>query len=121
MEVRRASPVLAFAAFQLADAAAVAADPPFIQRALDRVNCPPALRRVLPAVKAASAAGLLVGLRTPRVGRATSAALAAYFVTAIGFHLRARDTVAGSLPAVGMLGAAVGVRTCFDVNSGGSG
>lgn len=120
MEVGRVSPVLAFAAFQMADAAAVAANPPYIQRALDRVNCPPAIRRILPAVKVASGAGLLVGLRTPRVGRATSAALAAYFGTAIGFHLRARDTVAGSLPAFAMLGASVAVGTCFDVKSGGA-
>jgi hypothetical protein len=70
---------------------------------LDRLRFPERLRFVFPIVKGASAVGLLAGLRWHRLGRVTSGALVAYFVTALGFHVRAKDSATKYLPAVGML------------------
>ncbi len=95
------------AAFQLGDAVAVAAKMPYLMRALDRVDCPPAVRTALPVVKAASAVGLVAGTRSPAVARLTSSALIAYFLVALGFHIRSKDSAANALPAVAMLGISV--------------
>ena len=70
---------------------------------LDRLRFPERLRFVFPIVKSSSAAGLLVGLRWPRLGRFTAGALMAYFTVAIGFHRRAKDPFANVAPALGML------------------
>jgi hypothetical protein len=95
--------VVAFAAFQLVDAVACAIPLDYIRRDLDNIDCPEPIQRALPFIKAASAVGLLVGRRWPVVGRATAISLMAYFLTAIGFHVRAKDPPAKALPAASLM------------------
>lgn len=99
MAIRRSRYVAAFAAFQFADAIACAIPLDYIRRDLDNIGCPDSIRRALPTVKAASATGLLLGLRWPRIGRLTAFSLVAYFLTAVGFHVRAKDAAWKALPA----------------------
>lgn len=96
---------LAFAALQAGDAVACATLPA-IRDDLDRLGCPPALQRALPAIKASSAVGLALGTRFPRLGRLTAMSLVAYFLAAIGFHVRNRDSAPRYVPAAVMLGIA---------------
>ena len=70
---------------------------------LDRLGFPERFRFIFPVIKAGSVAGLLVGLRWRALGRFTGAALVVYFVTALGFHVRARDPVLKYVPAAVML------------------
>jgi hypothetical protein len=70
---------------------------------LDRLQFPPRFRAVFPVVKVSSAAGLLIGLRSPKIGKLTAAALVAYFVVALGFHRRAGDSLDKYGPAFWML------------------
>lgn len=102
MQDRWGRGIAAFATFQAGDAiACLKLD--YIQQDLDRINCPPRVQRLLPFIKAASALGLLLGRRRPRLGRLTAAALSAYFACAIGFHVRAKDPAWRSLPAGSLL------------------
>lgn len=87
------------AAFQAIDAVACAAQVPPIKKSLDSVGCPDSVRTVLPAVKAASAIGLLSVRWFPGLARLTTAMLTLYFVLAVGAHVRVRDKVANALPA----------------------
>jgi hypothetical protein len=70
---------------------------------LDRLKFPQRLRFVFPIIKALSVLGLAGGLVWRPLGRLTGLALVIYFILAIGFHLRVRDSVARSAPAVVML------------------
>jgi hypothetical protein len=99
---------LALAGFQAVDAVACAIPMPFIKADLDRIGCPERLQRALPMIKGASAIGLVGGLRMPRLGALSSAALVAYFAAAIGFHVHARDHLTRSAPA-----AALGTWAAF--------
>jgi hypothetical protein len=99
MAVQWSRHVAAFAAFQLGDAIACAIPLDYIRRDLDNIDCPDSIRRVLPSIKATSAAGLLLGLRSPRIGRLTAFSLVAYFLAAIGFHVRAKDPAWKAMPA----------------------
>jgi hypothetical protein len=111
MQDRWGSGIAALATFQAADAlACLKVD--YIQEDLDRLNCPPRVQRLLPFIKAASALGLLMGRRWPRLGRITAVALSAYFACAIGFHLRAKDPAWRSIPAAALLAVSlvVGLR-----------
>lgn len=103
MAVRWGRHVTAFAAFQLGDAVACAIPLEYIRKDLDNIGCPEALQRALPPIKAASAAGLLLGRRWPALGRLTALALVGYFVTAVGFHVRAKDPAWKSLPAASLM------------------
>ena len=91
--------VLGLAAFNALDAVACAIPAPYIKRDLDRLGCPENLQRALPVVKGAAAIGLVAGMKEPRLGRLTSAALVAYFGCAVGFHVRAHDHPIRSVPA----------------------
>lgn len=97
--------VFAFAANQLGDAIACAIPLDIIRRDLDRLACPRSLQRALPVIKAASAAGLVVGTRWSRLGRMTAFSLVGYFLAAIGFHIRAKDPVWRSVPAASLCAA----------------
>ncbi|HEX6394232.1 MAG TPA: DoxX family protein [Acidimicrobiales bacterium] len=70
---------------------------------LDHLGFPDQLRFVFPIVKASSALGLAVGLRSRAVGRLTAASIVAYFIIGLGFHARAKDAATEYAPAVGML------------------
>lgn len=98
---RRVYAVLA--AFQVGDAVACAIPVPYIAQTLDRLAVPAQLQRVLPLVKVASALGLLSVFRFPALARLTTAMLALYFAVAVGFHVRARDTIPNTAPAAAFL------------------
>ena len=102
--------MLAFAAIQLGDAIACAIPLDIIRRDLDRLDCPESLQRAVPVIKAASAAGLVVGTRWSWLGRLTAFSLVGYFLAAIGFHVRAKDPVWRPVPAasLGTASAVVG-------------
>lgn len=70
---------------------------------LDRLGFPQRFRFVFPIVKTSSAVGLLLGLRRPKLGQFSAAAIVAYFIAALGFHARVKDPVLKYVPAVGML------------------
>ena len=91
------------AVFHAVDAIACAAQVPPIKKSLDSVGCPENVRRVLPAVKAAAAAGLLSVKWFPGLARLTTAMLTLYFALAVGAHVRVRDTVVNTLPAAAFL------------------
>jgi hypothetical protein len=94
---------LALAAFQAGDAVACAIPVPFIAKSLDTLEVPESVRPVLPAVKVASAIGLLSVSWFPAVARLTTAMLTLYFVLALGAHIRVRDNVVNALPAATLL------------------
>ena len=54
----------------------------------------------LAALLLAAAAGLVVGLWWPIAGVAATVGLIVYFVLAVGFHVRAKDTAHAITPAV---------------------
>lgn len=113
MDTNPVWPVVALAAVTAIDGVACIGPVSYIRQALDRIDCPPRIRRLLPPVKFASALGLVVGIWVPVLGLVTSAAMVVYFVIAITVHVRARDTVANTAGAVLMLAAVVATATCF--------
>ncbi len=75
----------------------------WIDADLERLRLPNAARLVLGAVKFASAGGLVLGLRSPALGRLTARLLVAYFALALAAHARVRDPAWRYLPAAAML------------------
>lgn len=84
-------PLAALAAIQLVDAALCWKPVAFIRDCLLDVGFPRRFWRVLPSLKIASAAGLLIGIWFPPLAVLTCAALVCYFIVAIAMHIRARD------------------------------
>lgn len=113
MEAEPVLPVLVLVVFQVIDGISCAIPTPFIVRALDRVDCPARLRPVLPVLKLSSAVGLVAGLWVPGLGLVTIGALVGYFLVAIGFHIRARDSFVSTIGAASMLVGVLIVLTCF--------
>ena len=70
---------------------------------------------MFPLIKSASAVGLLGGLRWPRLGRITAAALIVYFLAAMGFHARAGDRILRYVPATAMLAWSIAALRAFRV------
>jgi hypothetical protein len=70
---------------QIADALACATPLKTTAR-LDHLGFPYALRPLLPTIKVSTSVGLLVGMRWAPVGTVASAALVAFYSSAIGFH-----------------------------------
>ena len=103
MELTAKRRVLGLGAVQLADAVFNAVPNQWVRDDLDHLGFPQDLRPVFPVIKGGSAAGLMVGLKWPWLGRLTAAALVAYFIAAMGFHARARDRLLRYLPAAGMM------------------
>ncbi|MGN9913481.1 DoxX family protein [Phytohabitans sp. LJ34] len=68
-----------------------------------RVGVPEERLNLLAALLLAGAAALVAGLWWRPVGIASAAALVAYFVLAIGAHVRARDAANAYMPAVYLL------------------
>lgn len=91
------------AAFQAADAVACAIPVAPIAKALDGLGVPQQIRWILPAVKGASAVGLLSVTRFPALARLTTLMLTVYFMLAVGAHLRVRDDVVNVVPAASFL------------------
>lgn len=84
-------PVLVLALIQLVDGIMCVKPVAFIRQCFEDVDFPRRLWWVAPPVKFAAAAGLVAGIWVPGLGLLTSGALVAYFVVAIGMHIRARD------------------------------
>jgi hypothetical protein len=93
----------ALAAFQAGDAVSCAIPIPYIVTSLETLHVPLDVRWPLAAVKAASVVGLLSGSRFPALARLTTAALALYFVLAVGAHVRVRDRVVNAVPSASFL------------------
>ncbi len=91
---------VALAALQAGDAVACAIPVTPITKALDDVGLPDDVRWILPLVKAAAAVGLLSVFRFPALARLTTAMLTIYFALAVGAHVRVRDRVGNTAPAV---------------------
>ena len=61
------------------------------QPAIGHSPVPPRWWWVLPPIKIAAGVGLVAGIWVPLLGLVTSFALVAYFVVALGAHVRVRD------------------------------
>ena len=103
MEVDYPALAIVLIVFQIGDAIACIGPIPPIKRGLDTIGCSPRLQRRIPFVKLESAVGLTIGLWVPILGALTIVALVVYFVVAIAFHVRARDTVLNTTPAAVVL------------------
>ncbi|MGV9324794.1 DoxX family protein [Streptosporangium sandarakinum] len=84
-------PVVLLAFIQAGDAVMCVKPVPFIARCLEGVNWPRRHWWILPPLKFAAAAGLILGIRLPYLGAVTCGALVLYFVVAIAIHIAARD------------------------------
>lgn len=92
------------AAIQLADAALCLKPVGFIARCLEDVRFPRRYWWTLTPLKLAASAGLIVGVRFKPLAALTAGCLVAYFVVAIGMHVKARDLGRNLfVNAVGML------------------
>lgn len=84
-------PLLVLAVVQIADGLLCIRPARFVADCLRDVRFPRRYWRLLPLVKLAAAAGLILGTWVPYLGLLTCAALIAYFIVAISMHLRAHD------------------------------
>lgn len=84
-------PVLVLALITAVDGLMCVRPVAFIAQCFRDVRFPERWWWVVPWVKAAAVAGLVAGIWVPVLGTVTSAALVAYFVVALTFHVRARD------------------------------
>jgi DoxX-like family len=115
VQLQRRRVVTGLVAVQLADAILNAIPTQWLRDDLDHLGFPYELRFVFPVIKTASAAGLALGMKRPAVGRATAAALIAYFVIAMRFHARAGDGPLKFLPAAAMLGWSIEAARAYPV------
>jgi DoxX-like family len=69
----------------------------------ENLRLPRWFRPLFVIAKTSAVTGLLIGLRSSRLGRLTTHALVAYFVLAIGAHVRVKDEPVRYVPAVAML------------------
>jgi hypothetical protein len=106
-----AAPVLA--AIQLADAAFCAVPLRFVTECLDDVRLPHRIRPLLPVLKLAAAAGLTAGLWVEHLGAITALCVAAYFILAVGAHIRVRDFGRNIFNATVLLAFSAYVLTTF--------
>ncbi|MEU7151034.1 DoxX family protein [Streptomyces sp. NPDC045456] len=83
-------PILVLLVIQAGDTLMMVRPPKFIVDCLEGVGFPRDWWWVLITAKAASVAGLVVGLRVPGVAMTTTAAIVVYFLAAGASHMRAR-------------------------------
>lgn len=105
-----------FALFQAVDAAICVGPVPYVERCLTDVEFPKQYWQIFPVVKGASAVGLAVAPRFPKLSRFTAVMLTLYFCCAVGAHVRVRDlrlnfAAASSLFATYAALAATGPKT----------
>ncbi|MFU9039043.1 MULTISPECIES: DoxX family protein [Streptomyces] len=79
------------AAVQLGDAALCLKPVEFVRACLEDVGFPHRYWRLLPVLKTASAAALIVGIWFLPLAVLTTASLVVYFLVAISLHVRAKD------------------------------
>jgi hypothetical protein len=80
---------------------------PQVVQAVERLGFPTRIVPALGLAKAVAAIGLLIGLGLDLLGTFTALCLSLYFVVAVGAHLRVKDAVSETLPALVMLGLSV--------------
>lgn len=97
---------VALAGFQVLDVIGNAIPRQFVKQHLDHLGVPEYLRPMLPVIKLSSSAGLLLGLKLPRLGVLTAASLVAYYTAAMRFHQLSGDHVVLAMPAAGLVGVA---------------
>ena len=76
---------------------------PSVMKAAETVGCPPNLCNILGLIKMLAGVGLIVGFAIKEIGIAAAVGLSIYFVLAVGAHLRVKDHLKGTLPAIVML------------------
>lgn len=79
----------------------------------ERIGVQSGLRPWLLPIKVAAIAGILLGKRFPKFGALTALATAVYFVIATGYHVRAKDNLLGTAPAIVYGGAAARTALAF--------
>ncbi|MGI9084623.1 MAG: DoxX family protein [Aeromicrobium sp.] len=91
------------------------AAPPIVRDCLVDVNVPRRFWWMLTPIRLIAATGLAAGVWVPEIGLAACLGLVAYFVLAIGAHVRARDFGRSLfVNAIGMLILSVGTTyLCF--------
>ena len=108
--------MVGLAAAQVVDAAVGQLAPrELVESHLDHLRVPSSLRPALGVIKVAASLGLVAGLRWPRLGALTSAALVSYYSAAATFHVGAGDHPAFAAPAAGFGAAAALALTEFDL------
>lgn len=93
------------ASFQAVDAAICVQPIPYVAKCLDDVRYPQQYRWIFAPIKAASAVGLLGGIRFPWLAKLTLLMLTVYFTLAVGAHVRARDIGLNAVSASSLLAA----------------
>lgn len=91
------------ASFQAVDAAICVQPIPYVAKCLDDVRYPQQYRWIFAPIKAASAVGLLAGIRFPWLAKLTLLMLTVYFTLAVGAHVRARDIGLNAVSASSLL------------------
>lgn len=91
------------ASFQAVDAAICVRPVPYVAKCLDDVHYPQQNRWIFAPIKAASAVGLLGGIRFPWLAKLTLVMLTIYFGLAVGAHVRTRDIGLNALSASTLL------------------
>lgn len=89
--------------FQAVDAVLCIQPVPYVAKCLDDVRYPQHNRWIFAPVKAASALGLIGGIRFPRLAKLTLVMLTVYFSMAVGAHLRVRDIGLNAMSASTLL------------------
>jgi hypothetical protein len=79
---------------------------PRVAHNMDAVGIPQSWMTPLGVVKALGAAGLLIGFAVPALGVAAGVGVVAFFVAAVGVHLRARHYDLAPAVVFGLLGIA---------------
>lgn len=91
------------ASFRAVDAAICVQPIPYVAKCLDDVRYPQQYRWIFAPIKAASAVGLLGGIRFPWLAKLTLLMLTVYFTLAVGAHVRARDIGLNAVSASSLL------------------
>ena len=84
-------PVIALAIVQFGDGLMCLKPVAFVADCFEHVNWPRRYWWVMPPIKFAAAAGLILGIWIPYLAAITSVALVLYFICAVAAHLIARD------------------------------
>lgn len=89
--------------FQAVDAALCIQPVPYVATCLNDVRYPQQNRWIFAPIKAASALGLIGGIRFPGLAKLTLVMLTVYFSLAVGAHLRVRDIGLNAMSASTLL------------------
>lgn len=84
-------PVIVLAAISAVDGVLCIKPARFVAQCFRDVGWPRRLWWMMPPIKFAAAAGLVLGIWVPGLAALTTACLIAYFLVAISMHIRARD------------------------------